>query len=224
MVHLSMKKPCQYYCFIFSYGNYFSHSLTLPKHLRKDWCWGWNSSTLATSCEELTHWKRPWHWEGLGQEKGMTEDKMAGWHHQLDAHEFWWTPGVGDGQGGLACYGSWGRRESDTTEQLNWTETPKMGFPDGSAGKESTCNARDPGLIPGSGRSLGEGIHYPLQYSWAPLVAQTVKNLPTMWEVGLIPGLGRSPGGGHGNPLRYSCLENLHWRGAWRAAVLRAAE
>ena len=57
-----------------------------------------------------------------------------------------------------------------------------MGFPDSSVGKESTCNAGDPGLIPGSGRSTGEGIGYPLQYSWASLVAQLVKNLPAMWE------------------------------------------
>ena len=56
------------------------------------------------------------------KEKGMTEDEMAGWHHQLEGHEFGWTPGVGDGQGGLACCDSWGHKESDTTEQLNWTE------------------------------------------------------------------------------------------------------
>ena len=56
------------------------------------------------------------------EEKGMTEDEMAGWHHRLDAYEFRWTPGVGDGQGGLACCGSWGHKESDTTERLNWTE------------------------------------------------------------------------------------------------------
>ena len=55
-------------------------------------------------------------------EKGMTEDEMAGWHHRLDRHEFGWTPGVGDGQGGLVCCDSWGRKESDMTEQLNWTE------------------------------------------------------------------------------------------------------
>ena len=54
------------------------------------------------------------------EEKGMTEDEMAGWHHQLDAYEFGWTPGVGDGQGGLACYSHWGGKESDTTEWLNW--------------------------------------------------------------------------------------------------------
>ena len=57
-----------------------------------------------------------------------------------------------------------------------------LGFPDSSVGKESTCNAGDPGLIPGSGRSSGEEIGYPLQYSWASLVAQLVKNLPAMQE------------------------------------------
>ena len=56
------------------------------------------------------------------EEKGTTEDEMAGWHHWLDGHEFEWTSGVGDGQGGLACCDSWGRKESDTTERLNWTE------------------------------------------------------------------------------------------------------
>ena len=56
------------------------------------------------------------------EEKGMTEDEMAGWHHELDGHESEWTPGIGDGQGGLACCDSWGRKELDTTEQLNWTE------------------------------------------------------------------------------------------------------
>ena len=55
-----------------------------------------------------------------GQEKGTTEDEMAGWHHQLDAHAFGSTPGVGDGQGGLVCCDSWGCKESDTTEWLNW--------------------------------------------------------------------------------------------------------
>ena len=77
---------------------------------------------LAASCEELTPWKRPWCWEGLGAGgEGTTEDEMAGWHHRLDGHEFEWTPGVGDGQGGLACWDSRGRKESDRTERLNWT-------------------------------------------------------------------------------------------------------
>ena len=57
-------------------------------------------------------------------EKGTTEDEMAGWHHWLDGCESEWTPGVGDGQGGLACCDSWGRKEWDTTEQLIlvWTK------------------------------------------------------------------------------------------------------
>ena len=57
-----------------------------------------------------------------------------------------------------------------------------MGFPDSLAGKEYACKAGDPGLIPGSGRSAGEWIGYPLQYSWASLVAQLVKNLPVMQQ------------------------------------------
>ena len=58
------------------------------------------------------------------EEKGTTGDEMVGWHHRLNGHGFGWTPGVGDGQGGLACCGSWGHKESDTTEWLNWTDFP----------------------------------------------------------------------------------------------------
>ena len=68
-------------------------------------------------------WKHPDAGKDWGQEeKGMTEDEMVGWHYRLTGHGFGWTPGVGDGQGGLACCGSWGCKESDTTECLNWTE------------------------------------------------------------------------------------------------------
>ena len=64
-----------------------------------------------------------------GQEKkGMTEDEMAGWHHWLNGRESEWTPGDGDGQGGLACWDSWGCKESDTTERLNWTELNWMTY------------------------------------------------------------------------------------------------
>ena len=84
----------------------------------------WNSNTLATWWEELTHLfgKDPdagkdWGWE----EKGMTEDEMVGWHHQLNEHEFEWAPGVGDGQGGLACCSPWGRRVGhDWATELSW--------------------------------------------------------------------------------------------------------
>ena len=71
-----------------------------------------------------------------------------------------------------------GVAELDTTVQLNGL----MGFPDSSVAKESACNAGDPGLISGSGRSSGEERGFLLQYSWASLVAQLVKNLPAMWE------------------------------------------
>ena len=64
---------------------------------------------------EKTDTGRDWRQE----EKGMTEDEMAGWHHGLDGRESEWTPGAGDGHGGLACCGSWGHKESDTTERLN---------------------------------------------------------------------------------------------------------
>ena len=56
------------------------------------------------------------------EEKGTTEHEKAGWHHRLNGCEFEWTPGDSDGQGGLVCCDSWGRRESDMTERLNWTE------------------------------------------------------------------------------------------------------
>jgi len=78
---------------------------------------------------------------------------------------------------------------------ISWSR----GFPCGSAGKESACNVGDLGLIPGLGRSPGEGEGYPLQYS----------------GMGSIPGSGRSPGERNGNPLQYSCLETPMDGGAW---------
>ena len=94
---------------------------TSPSY-RKDWCWSWNSNTLATWYEEL--WligKDPdagkdWRQE----EKGMTEDEMAGWHHRLDGHGFGWTPGAGDRQKGLACCSS--RVAKSQTWLSDWTE------------------------------------------------------------------------------------------------------
>ena len=108
----------------------------------KSWTWlsDWTDSTWFNSCrvdgkyqfdtkKRLEGpWKRvfgkdPDAGRDWGQEeKGTTEDEMTGWYHWLDGRESEWTPGVGDGQGGLACCDSWGRKESDTTERLNWTE------------------------------------------------------------------------------------------------------
>ena len=103
-----------------------------PVHSEGDQVWdffGGNDAKAETSVLWPPHAKswligedtdagRDWGQE----EKGMTEDEMAGWHHWLDGRESEWTPGDGDGQGGLACCNSWGRKESDTTEWLNWTE------------------------------------------------------------------------------------------------------
>ena len=78
-----------------------------------------------------------------GQEKkGTTEDEMAGWHHRLDGHESEWTPGVGDGQRHLACFDSWGCKESDTTELLNWTE-----LKDGNRQTKNAKNAQSRGIF-----------------------------------------------------------------------------
>ena len=69
-------------------------------------------------------WKKPDAGKDWGQEeKGTTEDEIAGWHHRLDAREFGWTLGVDNGQGGLVCCNSWGHKELDTTERLNWLKS-----------------------------------------------------------------------------------------------------
>ena len=88
----------------------------------KDWCWSWSSNILATCYEEPIHWKRPWSGKDWKQEKGVTEDEMVGWHHQVNGHELGQTSGVRYGQWGLACCGLWGCKESDTTERLKWTQ------------------------------------------------------------------------------------------------------
>ena len=95
--------------------------------------------------------------------------------------------------------------------QVNNTVLLTMVFPDSSVGKETTCNAGDPGSIPGSGRSAGEGVGYPLQYSWVSLVVQLVKNLPAMQET-WVPSLGWK------DPWRRESLPHsniLAWRIPW---------
>ena len=111
------------------------------------------------------------------EEKGTTEVEMVGWHHWLNGHEFGWTPRLGYGQGGLVCCGSWGRKESELTEQLNWTEAMQ---------RFKRCNS-----IPGSGRSPGGGHGNPFQYSflknpmnrgaWRTIVHRVTKS-QTCWS------------------------------------------
>ena len=103
-----------------------------PVHLKGDQSWVFIGRT-DVEAETPILWSpdvKSWlTWKDLDagkdwgqEEKGTTEDEMVGWHHWLNGHGFWWTLGVGDEQGGLACCSSWGRKESDMTERLNWTE------------------------------------------------------------------------------------------------------
>ena len=110
----------------------------------KDWCWNWSSNTLTTWCEEdLLTGKDPDPGKDWGQEKGATEDEMDGWHHWFNGHEFEQVPGVGDRQGSLVCCNTWGHKESDTTEQLNWTEVAASKvLPRWSSGKKFACQCR----------------------------------------------------------------------------------
>ena len=111
----------------------------------KDWCWSWNCNTLATWWEELTHLKRSWCWERLraGGEGGNR--RWDGWMASLtrvwEDCGSWWRIGK------TSMLRFMGHKEPDTTEQLNWTELILfLGFHGGSDGKESACNAGDPGL------------------------------------------------------------------------------
>ena len=92
---------------------YFGHLMgrvdLLEKTLMLGWTWGRRRSGRRWEAKDETM-------------KDNNEDEVAGWHHRLNGHEFEWTLGVGDGQGGLECCNSWGRKESDMTEWLNWTE------------------------------------------------------------------------------------------------------
>ena len=107
-----------------------------------DWC----AIQLANyTCKTSDLWMASWnfshhslvlHWNQLigkvpdtgknWRQKGTTEDEIVGWHHQLNGHEFQQTPGVGDGQGGLACCSPWSCKELDTTELLNWIEVKEL--------------------------------------------------------------------------------------------------
>ena len=109
---------------------------------------------------------------------------------------------------------------SVTSADSNEFSIGSPSFPGGSDGKESAGNTGDLGLTPGLGRSPGEGIGYPLQYSWASLGGSDGKeSTHNMGDLDLIPGLGRFLGGRHGNPLLYSCLENPMDRGGQQATV-----
>ena len=95
----------------------------------KDWCWSWNSSTLATSCEELTHWKRLWCWEALGAGGEGDDRGWDGWMASptqwawvsVNSGSWWWT-----GRPGVLWFLGWQRVECDWATELNWTEVPTI--------------------------------------------------------------------------------------------------
>ena len=103
-----------------------------PVHPKGNQSWAFigrtdaEAETLILQPPDAKNWligKDPDAGKDWGQEeKGMTEDEIVGWHHRLKGHGFGWTPGIGDGHGGLACCSPWSCKESDTTERLNWTE------------------------------------------------------------------------------------------------------
>ena len=169
----------------------------------------------------MTHWKRPWFWEGLGAGGEGDDRGWDGWMvHWLNAHEFGWTPGVGDGQGGLACWDSWGRKESDTTEWLNWTELSEQPY---SLSKTVTnflhlCGSSDPSwhLVEENRNSLDSNLCQVKGFPEDSMVRNLAANGR---DVGLGSRSGRFTGEGNGNPLQYSCLENSMDRGAWWTTI-----
>ena len=122
---------------------------------------------------------------------------MAGWHYWPYGHESEWTPGAGDGQGGLACCDSWSCKALDMTDRLNWTEL-NLALLDNQRVQRASLVVLVVKSLPANAEYTG--------------------------DAGLIPGLGRSPGWGHDNPLQYSVLENAMGRGACWATVCRVTK
>ena len=133
------------------------------------------------------------------EEKGMTEDEMAGWHHGLDGHESEWTLGFGDGQGGLVCCNSWDHKESDMTERLKWTEmnwTELMPLTPWHTVTEALADS--------SSRSR-KLVYFPRVHLWSP---SFTKSLPFI----VIPTFSLCHEGGHplGNGQSYQNLPLVH--------------
>ena len=181
---------------------------------RESW-WSWNSSTLATSCEELTHWKRPWCWEELGTE-GEGDDR--GWDRSMasltrwtwvwvNSKSWWWTgrPGV------LQFMGSQ-RVGHDWKTELNWTYTHITGEENENPLQHSCLeNSMDRGVWRAAAHEVTqsgttEWLTHVCTYMGFPDGSDSKKTACYVGYLGLISGLGRSPGEGNGNPLQYSCL------------------
>ena len=135
---------------------------------------------------------------------------MAGRHHRLDGRESEWTPGVGDGQEGLACCDSWGRKESDTTEWLNWTELiHTIRSPGGGHGSPLQCSCLENPVDRGAWQSIG------LQRVGHSSSNYACMQIHTIYKYTIIA----QPGGGNSSSPQWFCLENPMDRGARWATV-----
>ena len=142
----------------------------------KDWCWSWNSNTLATWYEELTHWKRPWCWEGLGAGGEGDDRGWDGWMASptrwawvwVDSGSWWWIgkPGVLQFMGSQRVRHNWVTELNWLTKACRTSETSsETVFLRWLSGKECACQCRRHRSIPGSGRCPGSGNGKPIQYS-----------------------------------------------------------
>ena len=156
----------------------------------KNLCWSWSSNTLATWCEELIDWKRPWCRERLRAGREGSSRKIVGWHHDhLNEHEFEQTPGDGEGQGSLACCSLWGlqrvRHDWATEQQQQWSlydrlynsSNLKTVWLENSIIFYLKFINKDKNIL---FRILAQMLKSIML--WAFLVAQMVKNLPAMKE------------------------------------------
>ena len=158
------------------------------------------ASLVAQRLKRLPPLRVTWVWS-LGWEDPLEKEMVT--HSSILAWKIPWTeePGMPQSVGSQRVGHDW-----EASLSFTFYFHLQIGFPDNSVGKESACNAGDSVLL---GRSTGEGTGNPLQYSWAFLVAQLVKNPSALWKtLGSIPRLGRYPGEGKGYPLQYSGLEN----------------
>ena len=180
------------------------------------------TSNFPWTLESWLIWKDPDAGKDWGpEEKGATEDKMVGWHHQHNGHGFEWTTGVGDGQGGLACCGSWGRKESDTTEWLNWTELNLPWFMDLIFQVPMQyCSLQHQTLLPspvtsttGCCFSFGSipSFFLELFLHWSPVAYWAPTNLGSPLSVSYHFAFSYCPWGSQGKDTEVVCHSLLQW-------------
>ena len=200
----------------------------------KDWCWSWNSNTLATWWEEPTHWKRPWCWERLKEARKGDDRGWAGWMASLTgwtwvwvgSGSWWWTgkPGM------LTSVGSQRVGHDSATELTHKTVNCRPKYPDINCSKCPDNLSSSPFEFEYL-RTTWKSIFYFWEVNdiclciffivqpWSAVDPDDKESACNTGDLGSIPGWGRSPGEENGYPRQYSCLETPTDRGAWRATV-----